>query len=1271
MKRFIACSVLLLMTVSLSLMAQDVIIMDGFTSNFSTCDGNLVDQGSTVSNYLNNQDITITICSDNGIDGLEIVFNEFSLEIGFDFLSIYDGPDDTAPQVAGSPFTGTTINTIISTGTCLTLNFFSDASFTDIGWDADVSCVPIGPAVDCLIDYSTFIDPPFEPGNSCSGGTDYSFCVTIEDWNGDSPLEFHGFDITLGPALDPATLVPVSSPASCSGTGTWGFYPTVTSTGTGLVTGPGFFFDADNDGDPGNNVGDACAGALPWTFCFDVATIGCEPDGSNDGLDASITINTYSDGESGSLSDPSCAPDELIVIDATLGCGPTCALPPTVSISASGGCPPSSPMLTFDMTGNSPFTIEYLCDGVPNSISTSDFSTSVAASPGAFYELVSISDATCIQVPASGSVTAPNPIVPSITMTADTGFCIGGSVDLIVEFIGTPPFDFSWTIDGNPAGSASSAATTFIINASTPGFYEIDSFSNSDCPIDPPYPSAQVTQYVPPTANVSPANDTICPGETTDISFFLFGSPPYQLTISQDGVDIDVINSPTPGLVTYTVSTGGIYTASEVRNLGCTGNVNGQTEVIALDQPTIEISGGGEVCQGANAEVIFTCTGIGPWQVDYMLNGIVQPTLTINASPFTLLTPVPGNYEPLSGIDAYCTALVSGLATVSISEPISSDIPSDLVICTGQSGELTITFSEDASSYEVGYTIDGVDQGTVSTTDNPFLLNVSVPGTYEITSLLIDGECIGDPQGTAEVTTTEAPTADLSGDITICEGTTGQLDLLLTGSGPWAIAYEIDGVAQPNDTLFVASGQWEVDQAGSYTIVSVSDMVCTGVANGTATVTEIPAPVAVLSGLDTVCTGTPVDLLVELQGSAPFDLTVTLNGALFQDFSTDDNSLTFTVTESGEYAVSFISDVNCSNTDVDTLVLENFPAPEILTSSDTTLCLLETITIGGSASGGFGGPFSYQWVQGADTLTADSIDVFVLGDQELTFIVDDGCGIDYLATVTVSAHPFPAFDTTNIDLGICGEGELILDSEIPLSLYGDSCVWTVNGQTYITCDSIAIPLTGEDTYDVGIYVETVQGCVIDTTIEGLIEVYGLPIAGFSYTPTEPTIAEDILTFQDLSSGAEQYMWFLDSLIFSDEATPVLDLPDRDVPHSYTVCMVVMNEFGCADTTCQDVQIDGEFIVHVPSAFTPDNDRVNDSWAPIITGAIEEEYSLKVYGRNGQVIWETTDINERWIGQGADDANYYSGDSVYQWQLEVRRVGSVEKRSYRGIVTLVR
>ncbi|NNK80463.1 MAG: CUB domain-containing protein, partial [Flavobacteriales bacterium] len=313
MKHLISIFIFIVILMSFS-SAQDIVLMDGLTPNFTTCDAILTDGGFTVSDYANNSDIVVTICSNNG-QGLQIDFLGFAIEDGQDFLTVYDGPNVISPEIPDSPFTGTSISTLTSTGTCLTFHFTSNETVTAAGWQAVLTCVPIGPQQECLIDYDLAISPAYEPGGVCTGGTNYNYCLTINDWGADSPSEFHGFDLDFGPGIDPITLVPVSFPVSCDGLGSWGFYESVTSAGTGLITGPGFFYDSDGDGDPGNNPGDACVGAPPWTFCFDVQIDLCEADESNAGEDASISITTYSDGESGAFNDPNCSTDEVIVIE--------------------------------------------------------------------------------------------------------------------------------------------------------------------------------------------------------------------------------------------------------------------------------------------------------------------------------------------------------------------------------------------------------------------------------------------------------------------------------------------------------------------------------------------------------------------------------------------------------------------------------------------------------------------------------------------------------------------------------------------------------------------------------------------------------------------------------------------------------------------------------------------------------------------------------------------------------------------------------------------
>lgn len=124
------------------------IIMTPGGSN-SACAGNFYDSGDIGGVYSNNENSTHTICPATAGSMLEAAFTSFDIELNFDFLSIYDGP------TAGSPLIGTYSGTV-SPGTvtstdpsgCLTFVFTSDASVTNPGWEALISCVsPGGPIV--------------------------------------------------------------------------------------------------------------------------------------------------------------------------------------------------------------------------------------------------------------------------------------------------------------------------------------------------------------------------------------------------------------------------------------------------------------------------------------------------------------------------------------------------------------------------------------------------------------------------------------------------------------------------------------------------------------------------------------------------------------------------------------------------------------------------------------------------------------------------------------------------------------------------------------------------------------------------------------------------------------------------------------------------------------------------------------------------------------------------------------------------------------------
>ena len=96
-----------------------------------------------------------------------------------------------------------------------------------------------------------------------------------------------------------------------------------------------------------------------------------------------------------------------------------------------------------------------------------------------------------------------------------------------------------------------------------------------------------------------------------------------------------------------------------------------------------------------------------------------------------------------------------------------------------------------------------------------------------------------------------------------------------------------------------------------------------------------------------------------------------------------------------------------------------------------------------------------------------------------------------------------------------------------------------------------------------------------------------------------------------------------------------------------------------------------FNLFIPTSFTPNNDGTNDAFFVYGSDIDPSKFELEIYNRWGELVFETNDVNQPWIGQVGQTGEYFVPNGTYMYRVEVHSLSeeAVRKEVFGHVMVI--
>lgn len=162
---------------------------------------------------------------------------------------------------------------------------------------------------------------------------------------------------------------------------------------------------------------------------------------------------------------------------------------------------------------------------------------------------------------------------------------------------------------------------------------------------------------------------------------------------------------------------------------------------------------------------------------------------------------------------------------------------------------------------------------------------------------------------------------------------------------------------------------------------------------------------------------------------------------------------------------------------------------------------------------------------------------------------------------------------------------------------------------------------------------------------------------------------DSIIFRDMSIGKIiSWTWNFGNGSLSGLRTPPFQqYPAPLTDRQYEIKLNITDSLGCTAEKSRSVNVVSSCFVAIPSAFSPNNDNLNDYLYPL-NAYKAEDLMFRVYNIYGEKVFETTDRLKKWDGTFKGQPQR---SGTYVWTLYYIHMDTRKMFNLKGTTTLIR